>query len=111
MSYVLTLGGPDDSLNADSMLIQVKDDITSSWYAFGEALGVSQEKLNWMQTQDHADYEKLVEICYDWFEGFPRGSKPTWRDVAKALQTAGFHTLSSDIMKVYTTGKARQCGL
>ena len=34
------------------------------------------------------------------------GSKPTWKEVAKALKDIGLLQLAEDILKVYTMGKS-----
>ena len=86
------------------MLIQVRA-VISSWFPFGEALGVSEEYLKQVQEMNMEDYDKLVEVLDYWFRTFPKNTHPTWRTVAMALQNVGFGSLSTDIMKVYTTGK------
>ena len=86
------------------MLIQVRA-VIPSWFPFGEALGVPVEVLKEVQKMALEDYDKLVEVLDYWFRAFPKGTQPTWRTVAMALQTVGQEGLSADIMKVYTTGK------
>ena len=44
-----------------------------------------------------------MEILDYWLRN--HGSKPTWREVAKALKGICLHQLAEDILKVYTTGK------
>ena len=86
------------------MLIQVRE-VIPSWLPYAQALGVSEEVLKEVQGMKMGDYDKLVEILDYWFRTFPKGTKPTWKDVAMALQEVGFKQLSADIMKVYTTGE------
>lgn len=98
------MSNADASLDLNMMLIQVRD-VIPKWYEYGEALGAPQEMLEQLREMEMGDYDKLVEILDNWFRQFPRGSAPTWKDVAEALQVVGLNKLAADIMKVYTTGE------
>ena len=88
----------DGCLNLDTLLIQVRSQLTPKWYEFGLAVGISKEILD--KYLGHPPEECVVEVLDNWL----RTSKPTWKDVAKALHTVGFNTLANDILKVYDTG-------
>ena len=90
----------DDSLTLDSLLIQLRPQVTSEWYKFGLALGVAEEVLN--KYLGYPSEECIVEMLDNWLRN--HGSKPTWKEVAKALKDIGLLQLAEDILKVYTTG-------
>jgi hypothetical protein len=104
MLWCFVASAADASLDLNMMLIQVRE-VIPTWFPFGEALGVPEDYLQQVQEMKMEDYDKLVEVLDYWFRAFPKGTQPTWRTVAMALQTVGFDRLSADIMKVYTTGK------
>ena len=91
----------DDSLTLDSLLIQLRPQVTSEWFKFGLALGVAEEVLN--KYLGYPSEECIVEMLDYWLRN--HGSKPTWKEVAKALKDIGLLQLAEDILKVYTTGK------
>ena len=90
----------DDSLTLDSLLIQLRPQVTSEWYKFGLALGVTEEVLN--KYLGYPSEECIIEMLDYWLRN--NGSKPTWKEVAKALKDIGLLQLAEDILKVYTTG-------
>ena len=92
----------DDSLTLDNLLIQLRPQVTSEWYKFGLALGVAEEVLN--KYLGYPSEECIVEMLDNWLRN--HGSKPTWKEVAKALKDIGLLQLAEDILKVYTTGKS-----
>ena len=90
----------DDSLNLDTLLIQVRGGVTQWWYQLGEALEVSKDVLD--KCTNYPPEESIVEILDQWLRNFP--GHPTWRDVANALRKIGFQQLANDIEMVYETG-------
>ena len=91
----------DDSLNLDTLLIQVRGVVTSRWYQLGQALEVSKDVLD--KFTNYPPEESIVEVLDQWLKNFP--GRPTWRDVANALRRTGFQQLANDIEMVYKTGK------
>jgi hypothetical protein len=90
----------DDSLNLDTLLIQLRGAVTSRWYQLGEALEVSKEVLD--KCTNYPPEESIVEVLDQWLRNFP--GRPTWRGVANALRRTGFQQLANDIEMVYETG-------
>ena len=90
----------DDSLNLDSLLIQVKPEVTSKWYNFGQALGLANKLLD--ACLPYSPEQNIVEVCDNWLRNNP--GKPTWREVAEALKKIGFQQLARDIENIYKTG-------
>ena len=90
----------DDSLNLDTLLIQVQGAVTSRWYQLGEALEVNKDVLD--KCSNYPPEESIVEILDQWLRNFP--GRPTWRDVANALRKFGLQQLANDIEMVYETG-------
>ena len=93
----------DNTLNLDTLLIQVKAAATSRWYQLGEALGIQKESLD--RYSSRSPEESILEMLDQWLRNGPR--KPTWRDVADALKKIGLEQLASDIEKAYETGESK----
>ena len=83
----------DDTLNLDTLLIQIKAAVTARWYQLGEALGVSKESLD--RFSSHPPEESIIEMLDQWLRSGPQ--RRTWRDVADALRKIGLQQLASDI--------------
>ena len=92
--------GEDDSLNLDTLLIQIRGAVTSRWYQLGEALEVSKEVLD--KCTNYPPEESIVEILDQWLRNFP--GSPTWRAIAVALRKIDLQQLANDIEMVYETG-------
>ena len=90
----------DNSLNLDTLLIQIKAAVTLRWYQLGEALGVNKESLDRYST--HPLEESIIEMLDQWLRS--GSQRRTWREVSAALRKIGHHQLASDIEKVYETG-------
>ena len=90
----------DDTLNLDTLLIQIKVAVTSRWYQLGKALGVNKESLDKYST--HPPEESIIEILDQWLRSGQQ--RRTWKDVSDALRKIGHQQLASDIEKVYVTG-------
>ena len=90
----------DDSLNLDTLLIQIRGAVTSHWYQLGQALEVSKDVLD--RCSNYPPEESIVEVLDQWLRNFP--GCPTWRDVANALRRIGIQQLANDIEMVYETG-------
>ena len=97
---VLTLMCIDKTLNLDTLLIQIHDEVTPKWYQFGLAVGINKETLD--EFSNFTPEECIVEISDLWL----RTSETTviWRDVADALKEIGCYRLAEKILKIYKTG-------
>ena len=90
----------DDSLNLDSLLIQVQPEVTCKWYHFGQALGVDNKILD--ACLPYPPEQNIIEVCDNWLRNHT--GKPSWQEVAEALKRTGIQRLALDIEKVYETG-------
>ena len=90
---------PDESLNLDSLLIQLRTHVTPKWYEFGTAIGVPEELLQ--QYSSYPADECLIEVL-NYLLRYHQN--PTWRDIAKLLHDTELHNLAESIMNVYETG-------
>ena len=55
---------PDESLNLDSLLIQLRIHVTPKWHQFGVAIGMSENLLQ--QYSGYPADERLIEILDYW---------------------------------------------
>lgn len=90
----------DDSLTLDSLLIQLRSQVTPNWYKFGLAVGIAKEVLD--KYTSYPSEECIVEMLDYWLRN--HHNKPTWKDVAVALKKIELFQLAEDIMNVYKTG-------
>ena len=104
-TYCSTMFCTDKILNLDSLLIQLKVEVTSQWYQLGEALGVDKTILE--KCSQYPPEESIVEILDNWLRNHQ--DQPTWREVAETLKTIGFQQLGCDIENVYKTGINNDC--
>ena len=97
---VLTVTCIDKTLNLDTLLIQIRDEVTPKWYQFGLAVGINKETLD--ELSSFTPEECIVEMSDLWL----RTSETTviWRDVANALKEIGCYRLAEKILKIYKTG-------
>ena len=91
---------PDESLNLDSLLIQLRTHVIPKWHQFGVAIGMSENLLQ--QCSGYPADERLIEILDYWLKN---NHNPTWKDVAELLCDIELHQLAEGIMNVYETGK------
>ena len=98
--YIHTHAITDDSLTLDSLLIQLRSQVTSKWYKFGLALGIAENILD--KYVGYPSEECIVEMLDYWLRN--HDSKPTWKDVAKALRDIELCQLAGDILNAYKTG-------
>ena len=90
----------DDLLNLDSLLIQLKPEVTSKWEQFAQVIGLSEDVMKDLASCGPDD--RMVEMLDYWLRHNP--SKPTWRDVAQVLEEIHLYQLADDLLKVYDTG-------
>ena len=96
----------DDSLNLDTLLIQLRSEVTLKWREFGQAIGLAEELLD--EYSMHPPEECIVEVLDVWLRNYNCSDrdtdnnnirrKPTWRDVAKALREIELHQLADNIL-------------
>ena len=89
----------DKYLNLDTLLIQVRCQVTPLWHEFGVAAGVPMDILN--KCLNYTPEESIVEVLDYWLR---QGGK-TWRDVARVLNEIHLQQLAEKVLKVYDTGK------
>ena len=94
----------DKTLNLDSLLIQIRHEVTPKWYQFGLAIGINKETLD--EFSNFPPEECIVEISDIWLR--TSATAITWRDVGDTLKEAGCHQLAEKILKVYNTGESLQ---
>ena len=70
------------------------------WYQFGDAIGVKKELLD-EYIQYPAD-DCLVEVLDNWLQN--QAGRPTWNEVAEALDKINLKNLAFDIRRAYETG-------
>ena len=101
-----TISLSDDSLNLDTLLIQLHSEVTLKWREFGQAVGLAEELLD--KYSMYPPEECIVEVLDVWLRNYNCSDrdtdnnnmrrKPTWRDVAKALREIELHQLADNIL-------------
>ena len=97
IDYKYFSGNP---LNLDSLLIQLKADVTPKWYEFGQVAGMDEKTLD--KYSQYPEEECIVEVFDNWLRNHT--GTPTWREVAEILRNIGLSSLGDDIEMVYKTG-------
>ena len=97
----------DKSLNLDILLIQISPHINSKWYQFGLAIGIPKEILD--KCLDYPTEQSVIEVLDYWLR-IQKQCKPTWKVIAKGLQTIGYDNLAEGILNVYKTGNTKDLG-
>ena len=93
----------DNTLNLDSLLIQLQSKVSQKWYEFGKGLGIKPEILD--KYAKCSPDQSMIEVCDYWFRSHT--GQPTWREVVNALKKIKFQQLATEIEKVYETGMNR----
>ena len=83
------------------MLRHLCPQVTPSWYAFGNAVGMNEEQLKDLFNYDSG--ERLQKTVEYWLRKSERN--PTWKDLATILRKIQFHTLAENLMKEYANGE------
>ena len=94
----------DDSLdvNLDNLLIQLRPQVTTKWFHFGQAAGIDKEMLESFAKQCSLE-DSIMEMLDYWLRHCKE--VPTWRDIAEILKKISLPKLAHDIEGVYRTGK------
>ena len=88
------------SVNLDNLLIQLRPQVGTKWYQFGEAAGIEKEALD--KIAECPPDQCIVEL-FDYWLRFS-AEPPTWKIVADVLKAINLTELGLDIERVYTTG-------
>ena len=88
-------------VNLDSLLIQLKPQVSSKWYQFGIAAGIEREVLDKF-TQQCSPEDCIIEMLDYWLR--KQTTLPTWKDVAKILKEIKLPQLALSIERAYVTG-------
>lgn len=89
-------------MNLDTLLLQIKHEVTPKWYQFGEVIGVEKQLLEKFDVEKYPPEQCIIEVIDNWLRN--HAGQPTWREVAEALREIGLYTLAADIENVYKTG-------
>ena len=83
--------------------MQLHSQVTSKWQKFGLAVGIAKEILD-----RYSQEECIVQVLDCWLRNHNMsGTKPTWRDVSKALEKIELHQLAESVLNVYETVTVR----
>ena len=98
----------NDSLDLDTLLIQLRSEVTHKWREFGLAVGLAEDLLD--KYSKYPPEECIVEVLDVWLRSYDSNTgsmtrKPTWKDVAKALRDIELHQLANNILSRYKNGK------
>ena len=78
-------------LDLNNLLHQIGTEVASKWYQLGIAVGISEEMLD--ECSNCSPEEAVVEVLDYWI----RNHKPSWEDVAEALNEVGLHELANSL--------------
>ena len=95
----VTNSNPDENLNLDNLLIQLRAEVTPKWHEFGVVIGVPRHLLD--QYSSYPADERLIEVLNYWLNNH---QNPMWRDMAKVLHEIELNELAEGVMNVYETG-------
>ena len=98
--YYTATQSTDDLLNLDTLLMQLRGEVTLQWYQFGKALGVEEEELD--KAIGLPSDQSIIEVLDHWIRNHK--GPPTWKEIANALSQLNLHKLSHDIERIYTEG-------
>ena len=92
------LEGKVDLPTMENLLLQLGPDVTTKWYQFGQALGVSKEFLDNLKAKFSSESKKcLLGVLDYWLKNKYR--EPMWTDVAKALKDIELSHIAKDIQQ------------
>ena len=85
----------------DTLLIQLKSEVTTRWYSFGEAIGLKKEELEKFTT--YTPEQSIIEMLDYWLRNHI--GQPRWKEIAGALRQLGLQHKALEIEQIYVTGK------
>ena len=99
----LQVAGEVPSVNLDTLLILIKAQVTPIWRKFGDAVKIDKNVLDSF-AKNCSSEDCTVETLDYWLRNCTK--RPTWSDVAQALNAIGLPQLEFEINKISTTGCA-----
>lgn len=91
----------DKAVNLDTLLIQLRDEVTPHWQKFGRIIGVPNDMI--VKCSKYPPDQCMIEILDYWLRQH-NDAPLTWRDVAQALRQINLSQLSETILETYVTG-------
>lgn len=88
------------SLSVDNLFTELHS-VKSEWQKLGEALGLDEDRLDEIFTNNESEEECLRVMLATWFQ---KSWKPTWRVVANALVAIGENQLTERLYLMCKTG-------
>ena len=89
----MTVHPPSIPVNLENLLDVLHPAVTSKWQQLGKVLGVDEDFIDIIFTNNEIDEECLKEILEVWI----KKSSPTWKDVADALRKTGETQLAESL--------------
>ena len=86
--------------NLDTLLIQLRSQVTSKWYELGLAVGMESATLD--KLSKYPSEQCMVEVLDRWIRSYDY--KLTWREVSHVLKKIKFEKLAEKILDVYKCG-------
>ena len=90
------LEGKGELPTMENLLLQLGPDVTTKWYQFGQALGISKEVLDNLKTKFSPESKKCLLGVLDYWLKY---REPMWTDVAKALKDIKLSHIAEDIQQ------------
>ena len=90
------------AVNLDTLLVQLRKEVSSRWYQFGQVVGIEKETLDEFAKKCSPE-DCLVETLDYWLRHHK--GQPEWREVAESLRAINLISLANDIEMVHSTGK------
>ena len=84
-------------MDLDSLLINLRSEVTPKWHQFGVAVGISEEILK--KYSNYPPEECVVEVFDYWLRNYHTTSNPTWKDVANILKKIELHQLAETLLQ------------
>ena len=84
-------------MDLESLLAKLQGRVSTRWFQFGLAIGIPKEILE--QLRGYPKEQCLVELLDYWLRYHP--DRPTWKELADAIEDIQDYELASSILKVY----------
>ena len=91
---------PNETINLNSLLLQIRDEVTPHWYAFGVSVGVPREIMD--SWNDYPPDQCIVEVLDYWLAHYHRPL--TWVNVVHVLKEIKLHSLARNIIQTCIQG-------
>lgn len=90
---LVTVHPPSTPANLENLFDALHPSVTPKWQQLGEVLGVKENLIDMIFTNNEMDEECLKEILEVWI----KKSSPAWKDVADALRKTGETQLAESL--------------